>query len=264
MSMHDDLQAEQPQKRGMSTTAKVLLVLGSIAGIVMLVCCGGAAFFGYKFKDNIKAIADATSNDPVVVKQRTQEVINIEIPEEFSPVMTIGFPLGEFSMKEFVYNNKANPNFMLVILETNQPLQPGQTVQQQREAMMQGMRQGQQFSLDMQEESRETREFTISGEQVPFDIIKGKANGVPARQIVGIFPSRKGTIMLLMTVPESDYSDEKIAGMINSIRLPGDAKGETAPAKDSEESDEAAGEKMPEGAEETEGETESSSEPAKP
>ena len=244
----------------MSTTAKVLLVLGSIAGIVMLLCCGGFAFVGFKFKDEFKAIADATSNDPAVVKQRTQEVIKIDIPDEFTPVMTIGVPFGAFSMKQFIYQNKANPSFMLQIVETNQPLQPGQTAQQQREEMVQGMRQGQQFSLNMQEESRETREFTINGEEVPFDIIKGKTNGVPARQILGSFSSRKGTIMLMMTIPESEYNDEKIAGMINSIRLPGEA----APAKASEESDEAAGEKMPEEREETENETETSSEPAKP
>ena len=81
MSMHDDLQAEQPQKRGMSSTAKVLLVLGSIAGVCMLACCGGVAFFGFQFKDTFKAIAESSSKDPAVVKQRTQEIVHIDIPE---------------------------------------------------------------------------------------------------------------------------------------------------------------------------------------
>lgn len=224
----------------------------------MLACCGGVAFFGFKFKDVIKQVADATSSDPAVVKQRTAEVIQIDIPDEFTPIMTIGFPFGAFSMKEFIYQNKANPNSMLVIVETNQPLQPGQNVQQQREAMMQGMRQGQQFSLDIQEESRETRNFTINGEDVPFEFIKGKAQGVPARKIVGVFSSRQGTIMLMLIVAESESSDEKIDNMLKSIRLPGDPASAVAG-----ESDEPSG-KTPEDGEEMEGETESSSESASP
>jgi len=262
MSMHDDLQAEQPQKRGMSSTAKVLLVLGSITGVCMLTCCGVVGVGFLKFKDviqeGIKNVADATSSDPAVVKKRTAEVIEIDIPDEFTPVMMVGGGFGEFSMKEFIYTHKANPNSVLVIVESNQPLQPGQSAQQQREAMIQGVRQGQQFSLDMQEESRETRDFTINGEDVPFEFIKGKAHGVPTRKVVGVFSSRQGTIMLMLLVAESDYTDEKIVAMIQSIKLPVAA----APAV-SDQADEST-DKTPENAEEMDDETELSSEPASP
>ena len=268
MSMHDDLQAEQPQKRGMSSTAKVLLVLGSIAGVCMLACCGvgGVVYFKYKdtINDTIKAAAEMTSNDPAVVKKRTQETVHIEIPEEFTPVATWGVPLGAFSMKQFIYQNEANPNSMLLIMATNQPLQPGQDAKQQREEMLQSVRQGPQMgSLDMQEESREARDFTINGEEVPFEFIKGKAHGVATRKVMGAISGRQGTIMLILIVAESDYNDEKIVNMIKSIRLPGDA----TPAV-SGESDEPP-EKMPADAEEAntedmEGETETQSEPASP
>lgn len=264
MSMHDDLQAEQPQKRGMSSTAKVLLVLGSIAGVCLLVCCGGVAIFGLRFKDEIKKFAESTSSDPAVVKQRTQEVVEIEIPEEFKPVATWGIPLGAFSMKQFIYQPPGNPNSVLVIMETNQPLAPGQDAKQQREAMQQGMRQGQQMgSIDMQEESRETRQFTINGEEVPFEFIKGKAHGVPAHKVVGIFPGKQGTVMLILMVADSDYDDEKIVNMIKSIRIPGGATG-GAMGTATDEPDESTAEKMSDDAEDKEDETDSSSEPATP
>lgn len=249
----------------MSSTAKVLLVLGSIAGVGLLLCCGGLAFVGFKFKDTIQAVADSASQDPVVVKQRTEEVVHIEIPEEFKPVATWGMPLGAFSMKQFIYQPAGNPNSVLVIMETNQPLAPGQDAKQQREAMQQGMRQGQQMggSIDMQEESHETRIFTINGEEVPFEFIKGKAHGVAARKVVGIFPGKQGTLMLILLIAESDYDDEKITNMLESIRLPGAA----TPATKGE-SDEPA-EKKPADAEEADGEemeneTETKSEPATP
>lgn len=206
MSMHEDLQAEQPQKRGMSSTAKVLLVLGSIAAVCMLGCCLSLAFFGLKFKDviqeGIKNVAEATSSDPAVVKQRTAEVIEIEIPDEFTPVMMVGGGIGEFSMKEFIYTHNADPNSVLVIMESNQPRQPGQDAKQQREQMLHGVRQGQQFSMDIQEESKETRNYSINGEDVSFDFIKGKAHGVPARKVVGVMSGRHGTILIMLIVAE--------------------------------------------------------------
>lgn len=257
--MHDDLQAEQPQRRGMSSTAKVLLVLGSIAGVCMLACCGGVAFVGFKFKDVIKAVAESTSTDPAVVKQRTAEIIQIDIPEEFAPVLTIGGALAGYSMKECIYHRAGNQNSGLVIMETNQP--PGQDPKQQREAMLQKMRESQQMgsmNIDIQEESRESRGFTINGEEVPFEFIKGKAHGVPTRKVVGIFSGRQGTVMLILVVAESDYKDEQVVNMIKSIRLPGGA----APAV-SGESDEPT-DKMPENSEEMDGETESSPERASP
>jgi hypothetical protein len=258
MSMHDDLHSEQPRKQGMSATAKVLLVLGSIAGLCLLACCGFVGFVGFKFKDTIKAVAEATSNDPVVIKQRLEEVIQLDIPAEFTPVATWGLPLGEFSMKQFIYQNKSNPNSVLVIMETNQPMPAGGDAKQQRDAMLQGMRQGQQYgSFDIQEESHETRDFTIEGELVPFEFIKGKAHGVPARKMMGFFPGRKGLIMLILVVAESDYNEEKIVNMIKSIRLP-----DKAAAAVTEESEQP-NDQMPEEADETESEAESS-EPASP
>jgi len=41
----------------MSSTAKVLLVLGSIAGVLLLACCGGVAFVGWKFQGVAKTFA---------------------------------------------------------------------------------------------------------------------------------------------------------------------------------------------------------------
>jgi hypothetical protein len=256
MSIHDDLQAEQPQKRGMSSTAKVLLVIGLSAAVCMLLCCGLIGFFGY---DTFKAIAKMTSKDPAVVKQRTQEVVHIDIPEEYKPVATWGFPVREFSMKQFIYQHATDQNSALVIMEINQPSQPGQDPKQQREAMLQGINQNQQMgNLDMQEESHETRNFTINGEKVPFEFIKGKAHGVAARKVVGVFPGKQGTVMLLLIVTESAYDEEKIVSMIESIRLPGEAT-----ATDSGDADEPT-EKTPDNAEEMESEAESSSEPATP
>jgi len=224
MSMHDDLQAEQPRKQGMSGTAKVLLVLGSIAGVGMLLCCGVIGFGLYKGQDIIKAIAESTSADPAVIKQRTQEVVVIDIPSEFTPMMMLGGRINGQGMVEFIYVNQANPNSMFLILESNLPSPPDQNPQQKRDAMLKGMKQGQQYSMNIEEESTQTRNYKINGEDVPFDFVKGKVNGVESRKIVGMFSGKDGvTILLMMITAETNYDEEKIDKMLKGIRLPGNA-----------------------------------------
>ena len=58
---------------------------------------------------------------------------------------------------------------------------------------LQGMKQGQQVSMNIEEESSETKNYNISGEDVPFDFVKGKLNGVPSRKVVGLFTGKDGS-----------------------------------------------------------------------
>ena len=234
MSMPDDVQAERPRKQGMSGTAKVLLVLGSIAGVAMLLCCGVIGFGLYKGQDLIKAIAESTSADPAVIKQRTQEAVVIDIPSGFTPVMMVGGRMNGQGMVEFLYTNPSNPNSMFLILESNLPSPPEQSPQQKRDAMLKGMKHGQQYSFNMVEESTETRNYKINGEEVPFEFVKGKVNGVDSRKIVGMFAGKDGNmIVLMMITAESSYDEEKIDNMLKGIRLPGKAT-EAAPAASAE------------------------------
>lgn len=221
MSTHDSFSEEPPRKQGMGSTAKVLIILGSIFGVCLLACCGGVAFFAYRAKDVFKGIAESMSNDPAIVRQRTGEIIHIEIPDEFVPMATFGMPMGVVSMKSVMYQRKGNPNSLLMISETNQPMPPGQDPRQHREAMLKGMRQGQQMgNLDISAEKSEEREFTINGEKVPFEFIKGSAHGVPSRKVTGIFAGRNGTVMFILVVAESEYDEDAVVKMIGSIRFP--------------------------------------------
>jgi hypothetical protein len=271
MSMHDDLQAEQPPKRGMSSTTKVLLVLGSIAGLCLMLCCGGGVYLFYKAKDMV-----SISTSPQDVKQRTQEIVQIDVPDDFVPAQSMKFAVPNvMSMKWAIYTKGANTQSILMLMEKNQPgmaAQGGAGAKQQRDQMLQAMRQqhgqqggGNQFNTTINEESSETREFTVNGKKIEFDFVKGTrpGNGAKARQVVGVFPGRDGIIMLMLIVDESEYDEAAVERMIQSIRL----RGETASAE-SDESDDTP-EEMPANAEDpkaadSDGETESTSEPTAP
>ena len=76
------------QRQGMSTFAKVLIGVLIGAGVLGLVCCGGFAIVGWKVADQIQKGA---SDDPVVVRQVTADIADIDIPPEFEPVGSFKF-----------------------------------------------------------------------------------------------------------------------------------------------------------------------------
>ncbi len=227
MSTQEDFLNEPPRKQGMSSTAKVLIILASIAGVCMLACCGGGVFVWFKAKDAIQNFAqNFTTNDPQEIRARTAKIVHIDIPVTFPPMQAFDW----FVMKQIIYGN---PNrSMLMIMEMSPQMQAGDggTAKQQRDAMLKQLKQqqGQQsgnVNTDLNEESSETREFTIGGEKVPFEFIKGTAaqGGTPTRQVVGVFQGRQGMVMLMLMVPESDYDEAAVVRMLESIRLPDDA-----------------------------------------
>lgn len=126
---------------------------------------------------------------------------------------------------------KPGSQSMIMIIEINEAAQgrQGTDLKEQRRQILRSMRQQQQgqpggqpgnVNAEMDEESSETREFTVDGQKVPFEFIKGNSGGTPTRQVVGILPGRQGMVMVMAMIPESDYDEELIVKMIQSIRLP--------------------------------------------
>lgn len=224
MATQNEFLNEPPRKQGMSSTAKVLIILGSIAGVSLLVCCGGVAFFYWKFQDAISHFAENfTTTNPQEIRDRTANIVRIDIPEEFPPIQAFDW----FVIKQVVYGNQQK-NSILMIMEMSPQMLGGAdagNAKQQRDAMLQQLKQqqGQQpgMNTDFKEESSETREFTIDGEKVPFEFIKGTGQGgAPTRQVVGVFKGREGLVMLMLIVRESDFDEAAVVRMIESIRLP--------------------------------------------
>src|SRR5207245_1533410 len=137
-----------------------------------------------KASDTFKNIAKSVSTDPVVNKQRAEKIAHVDVPEGFAPAQSMEMDIMGFDMKWVIYRRNGNPNAMLMIMESTQPMQGVQGAagaKQQREQILRSIRQqqaGQQggMNTEINEESSETREFTINGEKVPFEFIKGNNN----------------------------------------------------------------------------------------
>ncbi|HEY3968452.1 MAG TPA: hypothetical protein VGM05_28145 [Planctomycetaceae bacterium] len=219
MATHDDFQQEPAPQAKKSSGSKVLLILGTIAGLGLVVCCGGAGFLYYKFKDAI-----SVTKDPVEVKKQTEELVTIEIPSTFTPLASTRVATPVVNMKMIMYQSGAGNEDAMVLMEMSAP---GADPKQMRDQMLQQMRtqqaQGSGFNSQINAQSKETRKFKINGDDVEFDFIKGTRGSDPTvyRQIVGVFQGRNGFILLMLMIRDSDYDEEAVLKMIKSIRVPG-------------------------------------------
>ena len=219
MSMQEDFQDPAKPKAGRSTGVKILLVLGVIGGVMGLICCGIGGFVYWKFKD-------AMSTDPVVVQAKTQEILKLQIPAGFKPMMSMSF----MGVKMVMYQGDPPNESMLMLMEM--PAGMGNAdPEQQRDAMLNQMRQQSGGmgggNANLQIDERETRNYTINGKKVPFIFAKGKGQGGKAmRQVTASVPTASSAAILMLMVPEEKYDESAVDAMISSmggVRAPDDA-----------------------------------------
>lgn len=231
MSSSADFHDNPPPKQGMSSTAKVLIILGSIAGVALLVCCGGIAYFVSQAPNWAKNMAKnfSMTQDPVEVRERTQAMLHVDVPAEFTPQGAMEL----FVMRWAAYQGKSGPQSMLIIMEMDKQMvdpqgamNPEQQREQMRQQLREQMRQQQQFGTmeEMNEESHETRTVTIDGKPIEFDFTTGKGKNSQAviHQVVGVIPTSSGIVLLQLHATDADYNEEAVMAMLNSIRMPAD------------------------------------------
>ena len=201
----DDGDAKAKPPRRKSSKMRVILIILGVCGLCCVLCCGVFAYF-------ISSMIPATT--PEGVRKKTQEIVAIEIPDSFKPMMAMSIPgLLRFAM----YQRATGPDDgMLMVMGFNKQLPQGQNPEvEMREAMA---KQGQQ-EIEVDEDKTETREFTIRGEKSKFVFGVGKKPNMDEEfhQVFGTFPANGGTGMLILQLPADDYDEAEIVKMIESI-----------------------------------------------
>ncbi|MFN0055074.1 MAG: hypothetical protein ACKV0T_23115 [Planctomycetales bacterium] len=215
MSMQDQMQPE-PSKPGMSSTAKVLLILGGIGGLCLLVCCGVGGYFVYKGRE---LVANATTTDPEAIRTRAQQIApGIQVLSDLEPMQALDLVV----MKWVIYQRKPQQDGMLMLMEFDTSMFQQGDPEQQRKQMLDAMRQQQaqsgQMDANLQIQERTSRDLTVRGQTTKFEFNKGTAGGKTVRQVIGSFPSPKGVAMLMLMLPDEGYEEEAVVRMIESIR----------------------------------------------
>jgi len=213
MSIHEDWQSPNAPKAGMSTAAKVLIVLGAFGGLSLLVCCGGAFYLFRKVQDIAK---DATADRP-------EKVVLIDPPPGFKQSQSVDM----FVMRIVGYIHENNPKSTIALVEFNKNVFPKMDPAQQRLQMRTQLQQQQGQERRIQVEETEKRTFTVCGKEVEFEFNVGKDDqGTVVHEVMGVFETAHGLVLLLLIADEQQYDEAAVVKMIESIRDPAESEDE--------------------------------------
>jgi hypothetical protein len=209
---------QPPQKPGMSTASKVLIVLGIVFGVACVLCCGGGIGFYFFAKSYI---ADAISKDPVKIAAVTEDITLIEIPDELAPTVSINMKIpftDQPVMVIVVYADKETDSGLVLVALGNEL--GSQDEAQMRRSINQQLRQqglGEQEGILIEESYQ--KEVEIRGQPATFTITKGKGSesGTPRIGAAGVFQGKTGSVMLILNADAEKFPEEKIVEMIELI-----------------------------------------------
>jgi hypothetical protein len=235
MSIHEDWKDPEAPKRGMSTTAKVLLILGCVGGVFALLCCGGGVFVYFRLKD---ALEKAVVLDPQLIREQADQIVKIDLPPGFEPKQAVN----ALVLRWVVYEKNPDDGSRLRLMGIDHAIVDAGNPETQKMQMMQVMQQqegtpgGEPVFLARETEQREIR---VRGEPAKFEFAKGTAaaDGQEMRQVTGSFKTPTGIGLIVFLVPVEGYDEAAVVKMLESIADPQPAG---APGQGDDSADDAA------------------------
>lgn len=188
-------------------------VLGAGCGVALLICCGvggGLFYIGAK-------VAQGVSQDPTVVREVASSIVEMDVPPELAPRISMKLPLPTMNMTLAVFSDGEN---MVMLGDMQGAAFANATPDVLAKQMEESMR-GQSGNREpMNVESTEAREFTIRGE--PAEFVFSEGTGVNSQkklsEVMGAIPSGEGFVIVLIHVDSEKYSREQLVAMIESIK----------------------------------------------
>jgi hypothetical protein len=208
-----DWQQTPPPKQGMSGTTKLLLILGGLGGVLALVCCGGFIYMAV-WAQSLFSI------DPAVVRERSGEIAQVDVPPEITPLFALKMPtmydVARFSNSDSgaeviiaqrgtTFAQLPKADFALQV-ETQLSAQSGNTPGHPLEPV----------SVD----PATTRQITptIRGAAATFDLSEGSKRGNDFWAVNGEFTGANGTVWLRMDLPKDQFTEEQVVDLLEGIQ----------------------------------------------
>lgn len=206
---------QPPRKSGMSRGAKLLIALGVGGGLLVLACCGVGIGTMYYFGTSM------VSQDPAEVVAKTDEIAQIEIPDQLKPAMSFDMKnpfSGQRLMLWTVYVDEGtNSTLVLFAFGSMGASQDQEEMRREMDKSLQQQKMGGQEEINIEETY--TKDVEIRGEKATFTITKGKGkkSGDPRIQVMGVFKGESGPVMVMLNADAEKYTEEQIVEMIESI-----------------------------------------------
>jgi hypothetical protein len=210
-----------PPKQNRGCLGKSIMILGIIAAICLVVCCGAGIWLWTKFRGSI-------TTKPAEVVTIRERIADIDIPEDMQPAfgMDVDF-FGIFGWQLAAYGNdleavegeqeRTYKGTFLMLMQMNV-----KGDQQEIEAQLRN--QSGEQGPDIRVEERQTRTVTIDGEELDFEFARGTntEDNRQVRSVSGMFHGRGGPTLFMLVVPEEDWNaegwnDERAIQLLESI-----------------------------------------------
>jgi hypothetical protein len=207
--------SQPPAKKGMSGCTKLLIVFGILGAICVALCCGVSIYF--------KNYAEGmVSEEPSVVKENTDKITDINIPDGLEPKMSMNMTIpvvGTEFMRMVVYSDQSRSNSLILAGFSKEYIQgqDGQNLDQQFKGELNKHDQGtEEINVTKSEELQRT----IRGKEATFVLAEGEGRNskTPRLRVEGNFEGKIGPSMILINVDADDYSREELIKTIDSIK----------------------------------------------
>lgn len=202
----DDGDEKPKPPRRKSSNMRVIIIILSVCGLCCVLCCGAMGIA-------IWSVFPVTS--PEGVRKATQDIVAIEVPQQFKPVAAMNL-FGQLRFAIYQVGNSPDEGMLMIAAYSKQMQGPGQNPKQQ---MKDAMRQQGHQQVELDIEKSETKEFKIRGEDCKFQFAEAKnpETDEEFRQVTGTFPCSFGEGMLLLQLPAEDFDQAEIEKMIESM-----------------------------------------------
>ena len=209
----DSRQRPRKTKQGMSSGIKVLIVLLCAGGGMFVLCCGGVIYIASNATNSM-------AESPEEVIAITQDIVEIEIPEQFVPQDGLDLDMIFMQMKIAAYSSTEADGMLMLMEMKVSGLTPEEQEPEMRKAMRQQMGNQNFGEKELDLKKTETRTFTIRGRDIDFQFAEAEdpETGVAYRQVSGVFQGKGGTAFLMLQIEEEGYDEDVIVKMIESIK----------------------------------------------
>ena len=199
-------------KKGMSGCMLASLIVGGIGLVGMIACCGVAAWFGPSFLPQ-------NAQGPVEIAAVGRQILNMEIPAEFTPSegMTIDNPF--FVMRIAEFRQKEGKGDILMVsmkVKFGDPNQADLQSRQMRDPFENKIR----GTLDIQK--TEMREVMIAGQKVSVSVGEGtdRSTNKPGHLVGAAIDQPAGKTFVLMRMDDEIWDEEAVLKMLEDAKAP--------------------------------------------
>jgi hypothetical protein len=220
---------------GRASSLKIALGLAGFVVAAGLLLCGGVAAYVAWVDSKTPVGENATPpvKDPASILKVAATIVDIDVPAGFEPISDDS----QVHIAKVTFGRATHDGALLKLARMSLADKPPGSDPSERLAVMPHMiemgepRVNTAF-LPGSASPETTRKLTVLGRSVPFRFVRGtRAPEEPkVAKVQGAFLTKKSMVGLIFTIPETEYDEEAVVKMIESIRP---AAGDSAPDDDS-------------------------------